>query len=655
MGRIRLLSDALASQVAAGEVVERPAAVVKELVENSVDAGARSIEVRVERGGISLIRVLDDGHGMNRDDALMCLERHATSKIRTKEDLGAISTMGFRGEALPSIASVAKFRLTTREPNALSGTEVVVNGGKMASVKDSGEPPGTQIEVRSLFFNVPARRKFLRTENTEFSHLEQVVRLQAIAHPEVRFALVRGERLVFQLPATRDLRERIRGLVGGDLAGRLLEIAPPGEDAADSVVKVSGFIGPPGMGRSNRQQQLVFLNGRPVEGAVLHYALREGYHTALMKGQHPVTFLFLEMPADAVDVNVHPAKKEVRFHDGNGVRDAVIDAVRRTLHGEMKRPVSGVGFTGSETGREPAKPIPPQAQQVELVPPGESHSLRRDWSGMKSAPTSAKMEADAAAMEQPVRVQDRIDAAYAEAMKNRQSEGEGENDNGAAAEAETDTTDATDAAADAETSSATQGEATMRAEDFRLLGVLGKLYVLLEGKEGLVLMDQHAAHERVLYEEMHRRMVTGGVPTQQLLMPLTIDLAPKDFDVVSKNLEVLNRLGISAEPFGGNTLKVDSLPTFLKNDDPQAFLDAVIEELQGTSQNLSSIRLGEDMVATTVCRHAVKANDPLRDAELERLLVDLLKCEMPYCCPHGRPTLIQMSYGELEKKFGRRT
>ena len=652
MGRIRLLSDALASQVAAGEVVERPAAVVKELVENSVDAGAKSIEVRVERGGISLIRVLDDGHGMNRDDALMCLERHATSKIRTKEDLGAISTMGFRGEALPSIASVAKFRLTTREPNALSGTEVIVNGGKMASVKDSGEPPGTQIEVRSLFFNVPARRKFLRTENTEFSHLEQVVRLQAIAHPEVRFALVRGERLVFQLPATKDLRERIRGLVGGALAGRLLEIVPPGEGAAESTIKVSGFIGPPGMGRSNRQQQLVFLNGRPVEGAVLHYALREGYHTALMKGQHPVTFLFLEMPPDAVDVNVHPAKKEVRFHDGNGVRDAVIDAVRRTLHGEMKRPVSGVGFTGADSGQAPAKPMPPRAEQVELVPPGESHSLRRDWSGMKSSQTPAKGEADAAT-EQPVRVQDRIDAAYAEALKNRETEGAGKVESGAAHETETGEA-AIDPAA-AETTAPASGETKMRAEDFRLLGVLGKLYVLLEGKEGLVLMDQHAAHERVLYEEMHRRMVTGGVPTQQLLMPLTIDLAPKDFDVISKNLEVLNRLGISAEPFGGNTLKVDSLPTFLKNDDPQAFLDAVIEELQGTSQNLSSIRLGEDMVATTVCRHAVKANDPLRDAELERLLVDLLECEMPYCCPHGRPTLIQMSYGELEKKFGRRT
>jgi DNA mismatch repair protein MutL len=642
MGRIRLLPDALASQVAAGEVVERPASVVKELVENSIDAGAKSIEVRVERGGISLIRVLDDGCGMNRDDALMCLERHATSKIRTKEDLGSISTLGFRGEAMPSIASVSKFRLTTRETNALTGTEIVVNGGKMRDVKDCGEPPGTQIEVRSLFFNIPARRKFLRTENTEFSHLEQQVRLQAISHPEIRFALVRGERMVFQLPATKDLRERIRGLIGGDLAGRLLEIPPLEGSAADeATVKIRGFIGPPGMGRSNRQHQLIFLNGRPVEGAVLHYALREGYHTALMKGQYPVTFLFLEMPPDAVDVNVHPAKKEVRFHDGNGVRDAVIDAVQRTLHGEMKRPVSGVGFTGNE------QPAAPKAEQVELVPPSETQSLRKDWSGF-SAPASpaSKIEEKPA---ESYRVQDRIDAAYRKARDEPEAQPEPAAD---AAVGEEVSPPLDSAQKSPPTASS---EPKMRAEDFRLLGVLGKLYVLLEGREGLVLMDQHAAHERVLFEEMKRRMEAGGVPTQQLLMPLTVELAPADFEVVSKNIEVLNRLGIAAEPFGGNTLKVDSLPTFLKNDEPQAFLDAVIEELRGASKTMSAMRLGEDMVATTVCRHAVKANDPLRDAELERLLVDLLECEMPFCCPHGRPTLIQMTFAELEKKFGRRT
>ncbi|MBP6600873.1 MAG: DNA mismatch repair endonuclease MutL, partial [Verrucomicrobiales bacterium] len=280
MGNIRLLPEALASQVAAGEVVERPASVVKELVENSIDAGATNIEIRIQRGGIALIRVTDDGSGMNRDDALMCLERNATSKIRTKEDLGAIHTLGFRGEAMPSIASVSKFRLTTREPEALTGTEVIVNGGKIVSVQDCGEPPGTQVEVRSLFYNLPARRKFLRTETTEYSHLEQVIKTQAIAHENIRFSLVRDDRLAFQLPATTSLRERIGGLVGEDLAGRLLEIEP----TTHKDVTIRGLLGPPGMGRSDKRQQLSFLNGRPVEAAIITRGLREGYHTALMKG-----------------------------------------------------------------------------------------------------------------------------------------------------------------------------------------------------------------------------------------------------------------------------------------------------------------------------------------------------------------------------------
>ncbi|NNE92193.1 MAG: DNA mismatch repair endonuclease MutL [Verrucomicrobiales bacterium] len=610
MGKIRLLPDALASQVAAGEVVERPASVVKELVENSIDAGAKNIEILVQRGGIALIRITDDGHGMNRDDALMCLERHATSKIRTKDDLEAISTLGFRGEALPSIASVSKFRLTTREPEALSGTEIVVNGGKIASVKDCGEPPGTQIEVRSLFFNIPARRKFLRTENTEFSHLEQVVRTQAIAHPEIRFALVRNERIVFQLPATTDIRERIAGLAGHDLASRLLEI----KKQTHHGVTVSGYIGPPGMGQSDRRKQLIFLNGRPVEAAMLSYALREGYHTALMKGQYPVTFLFLETDPSAVDVNVHPAKREVRFHDGNSVRDAVIAAIQETLTGAMKRPVAGVGLTGME---KPEAPLPADAKQADLIAPAEAHSLRNDWSGFSPQRTDP-----VGSTNQPSSIE----------TAERTNPVDSEN----------------------EPSSFETEQPPMRAEDYRLMGVLGKLYVLLEHNEGLVLMDQHAAHERVLFEEMRRRMESEGVPSQGLLTPLMVELAPKDFDLVSQNVETLGKLGIAAEPFGGNTLKIDSLPTFLKSDDPEAFLQDVIDEIRNDSDRMSKMRLGEDMVATTVCRHAVKANDPLHDAELVKLLADLLECEMPYCCPHGRPTLIQISYGELDKKFGRK-
>jgi DNA mismatch repair protein MutL len=620
MGKIRLLPEALASQVAAGEVVERPASVVKELVENSIDAGATNIEIRVQRGGIALIRVTDDGSGMNRDDALMCLERNATSKIRTKEDLAAILTLGFRGEAMPSIASVSKFRLTTREPESLTGTEVIVNGGRIASVKDCGEPPGTQIEVRSLFYNLPARRKFLRTETTEYSHLEQVIKTQAIAHEKIRFSLVRDDRLAFQLPATTSLRERIGGLVGDDLAGRLLEIEP----TTHKNVTVRGFIGPPGMGRSDKRQQLSFLNGRPVEAAIISRGLREGYHTALMKGQYPVTFLFIETDPSAVDVNVHPAKREVRFHDGFAVQDAIIGAVQRTLRERMTRPVSGVGFTGNTPAPEPRSLI----VQDELLPAHDRYQLRKDRGDFPKT--------DPAPVQQPLFTT--LERQRAEATSPVPATEVGQ----------------VTYPTLSDPLPAVPVDQKPKAVDYRIIGVLGKLYVLLEGKEGLVLMDQHAAHERVLFEEMKRRMETEGVPSQRLLTPIMVDLPPRDFDLISRNLETLGKLGLSAEPFGGNTLKIDALPVFLKSDDPESFLNDVINEIRSSSDRMSALRLGEDMIATTVCRHAVKANDPLHEKELQKLLEDLLVCDMAYCCPHGRPTLIQINYAELERKFGRR-
>src|SRR6185437_10194673 len=327
MSRIRLLSETVASQVAAGEVVERPASLVKELIENSIDAGARKIDTVIRRGGISLVRVIDDGCGMDRDDALLSLERHATSKIRSAADLQAIGTLGFRGEALPSIASVSRFRLTSREPNAVAGTEVIVNGGKLDVVRDGGEAPGTQVEVRSLFYNLPARRKFLRSENTESRNIEHQIHLQAIGHSPIGFSLIRDDRVLFQLPAAATLSDRIRDLFGVELLQRLVEIASIGS----SRIRISGFIGQAGLSRQTRTQQLVFVNGRAIESSLLTAAIREGYHTALMKGQYPVTFLFLELDPGAVDVNVHPAKREVRFRDPAAVREAIVRSIQQTL------------------------------------------------------------------------------------------------------------------------------------------------------------------------------------------------------------------------------------------------------------------------------------------------------------------------------------
>ena len=608
MSRIALLSETDASQVAAGEVVERPASVIKELVENSIDAGATRIEVMIRRGGISYIRVVDDGSGMDRDDALLCLERHATSKIRTGADLAAIHTLGFRGEALPSIASVSRFRLATRERDALAGTEVLVSGGKIETVRDGGEAPGTQIEVRSLFYNLPARRKFLRTENTEASHVEHQLHLQAIGHPQIGFVFIHDERIVWQLPPVTHLRERVRDLCGTTLTAELLDVP---EFATDAMA-IRGLIGKAGVSRSSRAQQLVFLNGRAVENNTINFALREGYHTALMKGQHPVTFLFIEMDPAEVDVNVHPAKREVRFRNAAWVREAVVEAVRLALESDRASWSRTFSAGGPEVSGSPASTSP---ETLPLIPEREQIELRKDWSAL---PLQAKPAEDSAPI--PRAPVPRESAAVPQQPETKNP----------------------------------KPETATSSKDFKILGVLGKLYVLMENASGLVLVDQHAAHERILFEEMKRRMETQGVPGQRLLLPLTLEVSPRDGDWLARHLDVLQRAGIGLEPFGTGTFKIDSLPTFLRATEPTQLLRDIIDDLRETSAQTSKLRLGEDMIAKTVCRHAVKANDYLREPELVRLIQDLLACELPYCCPHGRPTMIQMSYAELEKKFGRK-
>lgn len=618
MGRIHLLDETVASQVAAGEVVERPASVVKELVENSLDAKAKRVEVMIRGGGSSLVRVIDDGIGMDRDDALLCLERHATSKIRTGDDLARIATLGFRGEAVPSIASVSRFRLATRQPDALEGSEIIISGGRIQSVKACGEPPGTQIDVKSLFFNLPARRKFLRTENTEASHVESVLQLMAIGHPETGFVYVRDERTVFQLPPVVNLWDRIVNLAGKEMGESLVEVNYEG-----GGLRWFGFIGKPGVSRATRAQQVVFVNGRPIENIVISRALREGYHTALMKGQYPVTYLFLDMAPDAVDVNVHPAKKEVRFRDPGTVRETLVAAVQQALEstrGSWERTFLAPqpilpsiprddALDDAFPSRDAITPRPematadlePVVETPPLIPVREQFALRKDWAAIPEA---------APAVPGPPRT---------------------------------------------ETIPETKPQIASEFQNqFRILGVIGRLYVIMENTNGLVLVDQHAAHERVLFEELRRRLEQGGVAGQRLLLPVTLQLSPRDADWVMEQMEVLQNMGIGLEPFGQNTFKLDSLPPFLDASDPVQLMREVIDELRTASASTSRLRLGEDMIATTVCRHAVKAHDHLREPELVKLIEDLMKCDLPYCCPHGRPTMIQISYSELEKKFGRK-
>ena len=660
MNRIRLLSEQVANQIAAGEVVERPASVVKELVENALDARAERITVEIQAGGRSLVRVTDDGLGMSRDDAMLCLERHATSKIKLAEDLAAIATMGFRGEALPSIASVSRFVLATRERDSDSpeGTQVVVNGGRIAEVKAAAGAPGTCVEVRQLFFNLPARRKFMRTEETEAAHVQHYLTLAALAYPEVAFTFQKDGRLVWQLPAQKSgpalysrlaaLRERMRALLGEEkllpvnFTAALDDTAPPGEtdifetarpagEAATALaetpvppatLRVWGFIGSPGVSRATREGQHLFVNRRPVENRGLNYALMEGYHTALMKGRYPVCCLLLELDPAAVDVNIHPAKREVKFHREFEVRRLVRQAIHDTLLAFHTEPACPAASAPVPAAAPPVRqtvlphfpePLPAVATEIS-APSVEQPPLRM---GFSPSPAPVPPPALSPAAPEPV------------------------------------VSIETPAPAPVRPASAT-GVVPLLNVPLRLVGVVGRLYVVLESDRGLVLLDQHAAHERILFEQMMARIESNtAAPSQKLLLPETIELPPRDAQFLHEQLPALARLGVGLSEFGERTFLLDALPPFVKVPDSRRFVFDLVDELRAAVREVNLARLGELTVAKTVCRHAVKANDPLGGPELDHLVEDLRRCAMPYTCPHGRPTLIEMNYRELEKKFGR--
>ena len=651
MNRIRLLPEQVANQIAAGEVIERPASVVKELVENALDAAATRLTIEVQAGGRSLIRVTDDGLGMSRDDALLCFERHATSKIKRAEDLQAIASMGFRGEALPSIASVSRLTLTTRERDTDNpeATRVLINGGRIAGVQSASGAAGTCIEVRQLFFNLPARRKFLRREQTERAHIHHYLTLAALAFTEVGFTFVHDQRTVWQLPPLaagaelasklRALRERLRALYGADLNLVTVDYRGPlcpsteaepdatpvhatGEALTPPNIRIWGFMGAPGVSRATREDQHLFVNRRPIEHRGLNFALLEGYHTALMKGRYPVACLFLELDPAEVDVNVHPAKREVRFRADYAVRAALTQAVRQALLAWHAQTTPAPTLARKA---EPTQAKPPTPEASPLLPHRPMARPQRTEPPAALPPPPSK-EADSA----------RSYEASASA-----------------------TSAATVVVCQAEAAVAGRERETVPAPvpllavPLRVIGVLGRLYVVLESDRGLVLLDQHAAHERVLFEQMLQRLEQGQAPCQRLLLPATVELSPRDAQFLRDQLATLNRLGVSLSEFGERTFLLDGLPPFVQASDARQFVLEVVDELKATGQAVNALRLGEHVVAKTVCRHAVKANDPLEGAELDRLLEDLRHCAMPYTCPHGRPTLIELNYRELERKFGR--
>jgi len=641
MPKIQILSDVLASQVAAGEVVERPASVVKELVENSMDAGATHIEVEILKGGMSLVKVTDNGCGMQKEDALLCLERHATSKLHSVDQLAAISTMGFRGEAMPSMASVSKFRLSTREQDSLEGVEIFVDGGTVKEVKATGMAEGTVTEVRNLFFNIPARRKFMRAETTESAHIEHQIRLHALAAFDIRFTFRKDGRLVFDLPASKDRRVRIAGLAGAEAGKALCEI-PRMEQSGMSVF---GYILPGEFARKGRRQQYIFLNGRPIEDSAVSRAIRDGFGGSLNDGLNPAAWLWLEMNPRFVDVNVHPAKKEVRFHQPFEVRKLVSEAVetgfvQRTRPSHLRGVPKVVSqMSGTKTAVEsPMYKVPPMQHvvrdEVDEQRPVIGKELDQELE-QESGKNSSKVTSQ---------------FAHEEASFDRLGEkGEGAD----SARKHENALPPNGLSRTGESQQVFQTDDEAGRDEQPSLSIIGSLqdsYVLLEGEEGLVILDPKAAQERIIYEGFISAAELGEIESQGLLVPELIELDARDLDIVLRHVENFTDAGIELESFGGGTLQIRSMPALLGSRDPRAFVVEMIDELVETQGSTRGKTMAFEQFARYLAKNATRGLIyPL--AQVSKLLDLLFACELPYCTPSGSPTLIHISMKQLEHKF----
>jgi DNA mismatch repair protein MutL len=599
---IQLLPDQVINKIAAGEVVERPASVMKELFENALDAGATQVDVEIIRGGRQLIAITDNGCGMTRDQALLSIERHATSKIRSEADIENIHTLGFRGEALAAISSVSRFTLITRPEEQLGGTEIQIAGGKMLGVEDTGCPVGTRIEIRNLFFNVPARRKFLRAEQTELAHIRQLFLVHALAHPETGMSLKVDERMVYNLPAAGKIEDRISELYNPGFLEQLRAV-----DYSDSEYAITGFAGLPQTGRKDRQDQYIFINGRPAAAPVVYHALNEAYHSLIARGRFPSVFLFIEMAPALVDVNVHPTKKEVRFRRPSQLRDAIASALQKALAFETmeaERAAPPLPLPGSPA---PAAPVRPRFE------------------------TQKKMDE---LLVRPEVVERRTQKKDPDISKNRPSP----------------------PASTSQEESQPPGrpaESTSPWGWCRIIGQIGETYVVLETEDGFVLMEPRAAHERILFDKFMAAAHEQAIRKQGLLTPETVDLLPADAQLVREHIAILQQLGFGVSEFGGDTFIVDALPVYVQEGPAESLLTDIARELDKAGKKRGARELVQEKIAQAACQTAVRCKERLSDAEIERLVADLAKSEMPYTSPRGRPTLIYTSFTELNRKFSR--
>ncbi len=598
MAKIRRLPAELANQIAAGEVVERPASVVKELVENAIDAGARRIAVTTEYGGKRLIRVEDDGAGMEPEDARLALERHATSKIRTSGDLAAIATLGFRGEALPSIASVSHLLLRTRARGALSGTEIRVHGGVVASVVEAGAPEGTRVDVEDLFFNLPARRKFLKSDQAESAQISRVITQLALGAPHVGFTLVSAGRRVLECPPARDRRERLFQIYGDP--GDLLEVS-----RETAGIRVTGFIAPLAETGPRRGPQNVFINDRLVRDRTIAHAIAEAYSVASIKERSPEVHLFIEMPLDALDVNVHPSKAEVRFREQSLVHQVIWRSLADAL------------------GRGPAPALALSAPTLQVRPPaGETLPIPGVLAG-GVFPSRWRMP----------------DAAGGGWPPNAAPSDQATLSPGAPAEP----------ASTAGTPGAVPGELGPLIP----LGQFRDTYIIAVDQDGVAIIDQHVAHERVLYERTLERLTAGRLESQRLLTPLLVELPPAGRQVLVSRAAALERLGFEVEEFGGDAVKVGAVPALLGAELAAATLRALADDLEGLDRGSPAEAALKQMAATIACHAAVKANYPLTYEKMAHILDELRATSYSTICPHGRPVMLRLTRRELERNFQR--
>jgi len=619
--KIRILTDRVANQIAAGEVIERPAAVVKELVENALDAGGTRIEVEFRHGGRSFMRVEDNGGGMSRDDALLALERHATSKISDAADLNALASFGFRGEALPSVASVSEFLLQTREVGSDAGTEIFVNGGKIVHVRECGRAVGTRIEVRNLFNSVPARRKFLKTDTTEAAHIIQNVRLYALAFPRVAFTLVEDGRVIFRSPQGETLGERVAGIFGRQVAENLIAL-----DAAENGMRISGLIDRPGqgMGRATRHEMITFINSRPVDSRALNYALIESYTEHLPKGRYPVAFVFFEIDPAAVDVNVHPAKREVRFRNEQAVRSFVI----RSVLGKLREGGGAGGLRGlSGTG------VPPVGLGGMGVPP------------MKNLPqifTPAPRVTPALGLPQQ-HGRDAHDTQFSQSAQPTQS---------------AKPTGGTPVPLNPPNPSNPAGQAggasaSAVGRSWRFLGVTHGAYALFETPAGLVLLDRRAAHERIWFERLQAQFRSGAVPSQRLLFAVPLELDAIASALLVDRLDFFNRHGFEIVEFGRNFFRIESVPDWMEPADAEGFMRDLLGALREGRMQGKNIDLARDEFARLAAAKAVRLSSGAGEAEMHAMVAQLFACRVPHTSPAGRPTHVEFSQGELARRFGR--